>query len=126
MQNRHLQMELVRLTNELARRDAYERFLENEVKNVKEETCSEYIQKIEFLEASLNNVARERNEYKQKAEQAGEKLAESELRNKELQARLDSLEDVREIADEIRKANIDAKDVVKVFQRRDFQCNSDV
>lgn len=125
LQVRHLQMELVRMTNELARRDEYERFLEEEVKNVAEETRKDCAHELDLLKTSIANITREKDEYKQRAELAEKELAEYKAKNKEMQSELDSLQDIRKIAEEVKKANGNAKDIIKVFQSRDFQRKSD-
>lgn len=65
-----LRMENVRLTNELAKRNEYDRFLETENKAVEEETRNEYETKLALMEKERDNALGKVNEAKAEAKNA--------------------------------------------------------
>ena len=68
-----LRMENVRLTNELAKRNEYARFLEDENKAVVEETRNEYESKLALMEKERAHALGKVNEAKAEAKNANAK-----------------------------------------------------
>lgn len=141
-----LHMENVRLTNELAKRNEYARFLEDENKAIEEETCNEYEFKLALMEKELAHALGKVNEAKAETKNANAK-AEKELmradhaeqmlgetrkvheeRNKRisvLSKQVKTLADLKKVVDATDKTVLNAKQVVELINRKVFQRNSD-
>lgn len=134
-----LRMENVRLTNELAKRNEYARFLENENKTVEIETRNEYESKLALMEKGRDNALGKVNEAKAETKNANAKaekekmradnaeqmlgearkaLEESNKRISVLSKKVKTIDDLKEVADAADKAALDAKQVVKLINRR--------
>lgn len=134
-----LRMENVRLTNELAKRNEYARFLENENKTVEKETRNEYESKLALMEKERDNALGKVNEAKAETKNANAKaekekmradnaeqmlgearkaLEESNKRISVLSKKVKTIDDLKEVADAADKAALDAKQVVKLINRR--------
>ncbi len=141
-----LRMENVRLTNELARRNEYARFLENENKAIESETRQEYEAKLSMMEKECDKAlekAREAETRIQAANARADKermradnaeqmlgevrkaLEESNRKITALSKKVKTIEDLKEVAEAADKAVLDAKQVVELINRRVFQRNSD-
>ena len=136
---RYYQMECVRLANREADREEYVRFLEEEVKTIAKEVEREFQSKIELIEkerdtanAKLKTMDAELSRMSKKVDSYEKDLAAYSEKNKEslevissLEANVKELSEYKELADTAAKASMDAKDIIRVVQRRVFQRNSD-
>ncbi len=141
-----LRMENVRLTNELAKRNEYARFLEDENKAIESETRQAYEGKLSLMEkerdkalekvkaaekdAQAANVRADKE--RMRADNAEQMLGEAqkalEESNKKITAlskKVKTIDDLKEVAEAADKAVLDAKQVVELINRRVFQRNSD-
>ena len=138
--NRHLLSELTRMSNLLASKDEYIRFLENENKTIENETRAECLQSLELIKADRDNAyrgkaeeARRADVEKARADRAEAIIAELKAtvgnlnaRVSELNAKVDELRSAnKEISDISEKSGMDYKDIVNVLRRRIYQRNSD-
>lgn len=134
-----LQMENVRLTNEIARLNGYVAFVEEENHNIERETREECRQELEMAlmerdravalaESARKEAAKERqradNNYTL-LEEARKAIAERNSENAELKRRIAELEPFKDAAAMAEKASVDAKEVINVINRRVYQRNSD-
>ncbi len=143
---RILQMENVRLTNELVKRDEYVDFLEDENKAIESETRQEYetklammqkerdnaLEKAKQLEVATKAANRETEKERMRADNAEQMLGEARKALEESNAKVSvltqkvkSVDDLKEVADAADKAVLDAKQVIELINRRVFQRNSD-
>ena len=134
-----LQMENVRLTNEIARLKGYVAFVEEENHNIERETREECRRGLEIAlmerdraMAMVESANRESAKEKQRAdnnytllEEARKALESRNAENAELKRRISELEQFKDVAAMAEKDCVDAKDVVNVMRRRIFQRNSD-
>ena len=134
-----LQMENVRLTNEIARLKGYVAFVEEENHNIERETREECRRGLEMAlmerdraMAMVESANRESAKEKQRAdnnytllEEARKALESRNAENAELKRRISELEQFKDVAAMAEKDCVDAKDVVNVMKRRIFQRNSD-
>ncbi len=141
-----LRMENVRLTNQLASRDEYVRFLEEENKAVAAETAQEYEARIALTERERDNALLkakkaetnlraaklETEKERQRADNAELMLGETRTALEEcnekisvLTQKIKSVDDLKDVADAADKAVLDAKQVIELINRRVFQRNSD-
>ena len=141
-----LRMENVRLTNELAKRNEYARFLEDENKAIEEETRKEYEAKLALMKKERDNALDKVKEAESDAKNANVKaekekmradnaeqmlgearkaLEESNKRISVLSKKVKTIDDLKEVADAADKAVLDAKQVVELINRRVFQRNND-
>ena len=141
-----LRMENVRLTNELAKRNEYARFLEDENRAVESEIRREYEAKLALVEMERDNALekvkeagteiqavnvrcdKERMRADNAEQMLGEvrkALAESNERVTALTKKLKEVDDLKDVAEAADKAVLDAKQVIDLINRRVFQRNSD-
>ena len=141
-----LRMENVRLTNELAKRNEYARFLEDENKAVESEIRREYEAKLALVEMERDNALekvkeagteiqavnvrcdKERMRADNAEQMLGEvrkALAESKERVTALTKKVKEVDDLKDVAEAADKAVLDAKQVIELINRRVFQRNSD-
>lgn len=141
-----LRMENVRLTNELAKRNEYARFLENENEAIESETRQEYETKLEMMakerdnalekakkaEAKSENSESKVEQERKRADNAEQMLAEARKALSESNAKIIALtkkvrevDGLKEVADAADKAVLDAKQVIELINRRVFQRSSD-
>ena len=139
-------MENVRLTNELAKRNEYASFLEDENKTIEEETRKEYEAKLALMKKERDNALDKVKEAESDAKNANVKaekekmradnaeqmlgearkaLEESNKRISVLSKKVKTIDDLKEVADAADKAVLDAKQVVELINRRVFQRNND-
>lgn len=141
-----LRMENVRLTNELAKRNEYARFLEDENRAVESEIRREYEAKLALVEMERDNALekvkeagteiqavnvrcdKERMRADNAEQMLGEvrkALAESNERVTALTKKVKEVDDLKDVAEAADKAVLDAKQVIDLINRRVFQRNSD-
>ena len=141
-----LRMENVRLTNELAKRNEYASFLEDENKAIEEETRKEYEAKLALMKKERDNALDKVKEAESDAKNANVKaekekmradnaeqmlgearkaLEESNKRISVLSKKVKTIDDLKEVADAADKAVLDAKQVVELINRRVFQRHND-
>ena len=134
-----LQMENVRLTNEIARLNGYVAFVEEENRNIERETREACRQELEMalmerdrVMAMVETANKETAKEKQRAdnnytllEEARKALEDRNVENAELKRRMSELEQFKDAAAFAEKNCVDAKDVINVMKRRIFQRNSD-
>lgn len=139
-----LRMENVRLTNELAKRNEYVSFLEDENKAVEEETRNEYETKLALMKKERAHATGKVNEAESEAKTVNTKVKTERMcadhaeqmprearkvheeRNKRisvLSKQVKTLVDLKEVADAADKAVLDAKQVVELINRSVFQRN---
>ena len=134
-----LQMENVRLTNEIARLNGYIAFVEEENHNIEKETREECRQELEMalmerdramamVESANKEISREKqraDNYYALLEEARKALESKNAENAELRRRIAELEQFKDAAAFAEKNCVDAKEVINVMKRRIFQRNSD-
>ena len=134
-----LQMENVRLTNEIARLNGYVAFAEEENRNIERETRAECQQELEMAwlerdravakaDSACKEAAKERlraDSNHKLLEEARKALGERNAENAELKRRIAELDPCKDAAAMAEKASVDAKEVINVMKRRVFQRNSD-
>ena len=134
-----LQMENVRLTNEIARLNGYIAFVEEENHNIEKETREECRQELEMalmerdramamVESANKEISREKqraDNYYALLEEARKALENKNAENAELKRRIAELEQFKDAAAFAEKNCVDAKEVINVMKRRIFQRNSD-
>lgn len=141
-----LRMENVRLTNELAKRNEYARFLEDENRAIESEIRQEYEVKLALVEKERDNALekvkeagkeiqgvnvkydKERMRADNAEQMLGEvrkALAESKERVTALTKKVKEVDDLKDVAEAADKAVLDAKQVIELINRRVFQRNSD-
>ena len=141
-----LRMENVRLTNELAKRNEYARFLEDENKAIEAEVRREYEDRLSLVEKERDNALASVRKAKAEAEAANARavkermradnaeqmlgetrkaLAESNKKVSALTLKVKEVNDLKDVAEAADKAVLDAKQVIELINRRVFQRNSD-
>ena len=141
-----LRMENVRLTNELAKRNEYACFLEDENKAIESETRQEYDGKLSLMERERDNALEKAKKAEEEAQaanvragkermradnaeqmlgEAQKALEESNRKITALSKKVKTVDDLKEVAEAADKAVLDAKQVVELINRRVFQRNSD-
>lgn len=134
-----LEMEVVRLNNLVASRDAYVLFLEEELKSIEKEHAEELKAKddyIEYQSSKIDTIQKSKEEVDNNLADAKNELDETRaiilsLQGQLLEANSDKEEltkvgsDAQEIAKAAEKAKMDLKDVVNLLQNRIFNTNSD-
>ena len=141
-----LRMENVRLTNELAKRNEYARFLEDENKAIESETRQEYETQLALMEKERDNALEKAKEADKEIQAANVKcdkermradnaeqmlgearraLAESNEKVTTLTKKVKEVDDLKDVAEAADKAVLDAKQVIELINRRVFQRNSD-
>lgn len=141
-----LRMENVRLTNELAKRNEYARFLEDENKAIEEESRNEYETKLALMKKKRAHATGKVNEAESETKTANVKAEKEKMRadhveqmpretrkvheerNKRisvLSKQVKTLADLKEVADAADKTALDAKQVVELITRSVFQRNRD-
>ena len=130
-----LQMENVRLTNEIARLNGYVAFVEEENRNIERETRAECQQELEMAwlerdravakaDSACKEAAKERlraDSNHKLLEEARKALGERNAENAELKRRIAELEPFKDAAAMAEKASVDAKEVINVMKRRVFR-----
>lgn len=129
-----LQMENVRLTNEIARLNGYIAFVEEENHNIEKETREECRQELEMalmerdramamVESANKEISREKqwaDNYYALLEEARKALENKNAENAELKRRIAELEQFKDAAAFAEKNCVDAKEVINVMKRRIF------
>lgn len=128
----HLQMEIVRLSNEKSSQAKYVRFLEEENRMIEEETRRECSQEITFLKDEVTTFQKAEAKANVRADKAESECLRLKKILKEqtdqivsLDHEVKSLAGAKEVAEIATQASVDYKSIIRLIQRRQFNHNSD-
>lgn len=125
IQFRHLTMDNVRLSNEVARLESHVGFLTEENRSIETETREECRAEVDYWKSQAEAALQREKVANARAERLEESNKAKDAEISSLKADLEKLEGAQEVAEVAAQANVDYKSIIDLIQHRQFNHNSD-
>ena len=125
IQFRHLTMDNVRLSNEVARLESHVNFLTEENRSIETEIREECKAEIDYWKSQAEAALQREKVANELAERLEESNKAKDAEISSLKADLEKLEGAQEVAEVAAQANVDYKSIIDLIQHRQFNHNSD-
>ena len=125
IQFRHLTMDNVRLSNEVARLESHVGFLTEENRTIETETREECKAEIDYWKTQAEAALQREKAANERAGRFEQSSKDKDIEISSLRSRIESLEGAQEIAEAAAQANMDYKSIIDLIRHRQFNHNSD-
>ena len=125
IQFRHLTMDNVRLSNEVARLKSHVNFLTEENRSIETETREECKAEIDYWKSQAEAALQREKVANERAERLEESNKAKDAEISSLKADLEKLEGAQDVAEVAAQANVDYRSIIDLIQHRQFNHNSD-
>lgn len=125
IQFRHLTMDNVRLSNEVARLESHVGFLTEENRMIETETREECKAEIDYWKTQAEAALQREKAANERADRFEQSSKDKDIEISSLKSRIESLEGAQEIAEAAAQANMDYKSIIDLIRHRLFNHNSD-
>ena len=125
IQFRHLTMDNVRLSNEVARLKSHVGFLTEENHTIETETREDCQAEIDYWKSQAEDALQREKAANERADLFEQSSKDKDIEISSLKSRIESLEGAQEIAEAAAQANVDYKSIIDLIRHRQFNHNSD-
>ena len=125
IQFRHLTMDNVRLSNEVARMKTHVGFLTEENHTIDTETREDCQSEIDYWKSQAEDALQREKAANERADLFEQSSKDKDIEISSLKSRIESLEGAQEIAEAAAQANVDYKSIIDLIRHRQFNHNSD-